>query len=110
MVAITYLTAALAAVTGALASPVQVEAEQPTVVLNERGVPNFIFDDNHPLTIARRAANVTGILARSNTNYNQNYHTGGTVNFSPSTNKFTLNYNVQQDFVVGVGWNPGSTA
>jgi hypothetical protein len=109
MVAISYLSLALAAFSGALAAPVEVEAEPPTVVLDERGMPNFIFDENHPLSIARREANLT-MMGRSNTNYNQNYKTGGTVNFTPSTNKFTLNYNVQQDFVVGVGWNPGSTA
>jgi endo-1,4-beta-xylanase len=109
MVAITYLTAALAAVAGVVASPVEIQAEAPTMVVDERGMPNFVFGEDHPLSIARREANLT-MFGRSNTNYNQNYKTGGTVNFTPSTNKFTLNFNTQQDFVVGVGWNPGSTA
>ncbi|SPQ21404.1 67ba8c36-572c-4107-9e82-f09fb7e2eaad [Thermothielavioides terrestris] len=69
----------------------------------ERGAANFVLHPDHPL--ARRIGNLT---ARSNPSYTQNYQTGGTVNFTPTGTGFTLNYNVQQDFVVGVGWNPGS--
>ncbi|KAK6534043.1 hypothetical protein TWF281_005382 [Arthrobotrys megalospora] len=75
--------------------------------LEKRGDFNFFFGPDHPLAIARR--NET-LARRSNTNYNQKYTTGGTVNFSPQTNGFSVNWNTQNDFVVGVGWNPGSTA
>jgi endo-1,4-beta-xylanase len=102
MVAITTLAVALSAVGAALANP---RAYGDSEQVQERGEPNFVLDFNHPFNIARR-----NLTSRSNTNYVQNYKTGGTVNFQTSTNAFTLNYNVQQDFVVGVGWQPGGTA
>lgn len=74
----------------------------PTIEKRD-GAANFVLTPEHPL--ARRIGNLT---ARSNPSYTQNYKTGGTVNFNPTGTGFTLNYNVQQDFVVGVGWNPGS--
>jgi len=104
MVAFTSLAIALAAVGFTVAAPTVVEG--PAV--EARGLPNFILDDNHPLAIARRAANLT-LLGRSNTNYKQDYTTGGSVQFNAGTNQFSLTYSVSQDFVVGVGWNPGST-
>jgi endo-1,4-beta-xylanase len=45
-------------------------------------------------------------------NYNQNYvASGANVQYSPnqSTGKFTVSYNTQQDFVVGLGWKPGNS-
>lgn len=71
--------------------------------LEERGPADFILHPDHPL--ARRFANLT---ERANPTFTQNYKTGGTVNFTPTGTGFNLNYNVQQDFVVGVGWNPGN--
>lgn len=50
-----------------------------------------------------------GVPLEERTNYVQDYTTGGTVNFTPSGNGFSLNFNTNNDFVVGVGWNPGST-
>ncbi|KAL2132732.1 hypothetical protein VTI74DRAFT_3442 [Chaetomium olivicolor] len=82
-------------------SAVAASLAAPTV--EKRGPANFVLHPDHPL--ARRVGNLT---ARSNPSYTQNYKTGGTVNFNPTGTGFTLNYNVQQDFVVGVGWNPGS--
>lgn len=79
--------------------------------LEERGDMNFVMGYDHPL--AKRFGNFSvraigpAVGPRSNTNYNQNYKTGGTVNFTPGTNSFSLNWNTQQDFVVGVGWQPG---
>ena len=72
--------------------------------LEERGPYNFVLGSDHPLMMARN------LTARSNTNYNQDYTTGGSVNFSPGSNQFSVNWNTQNDFVVGVGWNPGTTA
>ncbi|EPS39174.1 hypothetical protein H072_7081 [Dactylellina haptotyla CBS 200.50] len=95
MVTISTLVLGLSAVSAAVAVP----------TVEKRGDFNFIFGEDHPLAIARR--NET-LARRSNTNYVQNYKTGGTVNFTPSTNAFSLNWNTQNDFVVGVGWNPGS--
>lgn len=45
-------------------------------------------------------------------NYNQNYvASGANVQYSPNqgAGKFTVNYNTQQDFVVGLGWKPGNS-
>jgi endo-1,4-beta-xylanase len=101
MVAVFRLALGLSAVAGALAAPAeygpQVEARDT----------DFVLGSDHPLFLARRAANLTMLMGRSNTDYTQRYTTGGSVNFNPGTNQFSLNYNVQQDFVVGVGWNPG---
>ena len=94
MVAFTLL--ALAAAT-ALAAP----ATDKVALRDDANV--FIGPDHF---LSRRFLNITG---RSNTNYNQNYHTGGTVNYTPGTNQFSVNWNTQNDFVVGVGWQPGST-
>jgi endo-1,4-beta-xylanase len=102
MVAVSALAVGLSALAGVLAAPTEVAAGP----IQARGPTNFVLDDNHPLMIARR--NFT-MSKRSNTNYNQDYTTGGTVNYSPGTNEFTLSFNTQQDFVVGVGWNPGNT-
>ena len=100
MVAFSTLALGLSAVAAALAAPT---VEVPTRV-EERGPADFVLNHDHPL--ARRIGNIT---ARANPSYTQKYTTGGTVNFQTTGTGFTLNYNVQQDFVVGVGWNPGST-
>lgn len=92
MVAFSRLVAGLSAITASLAAPAEVVEKS----VEERGPHNFFLGPDHPL--ARRSA----------INYNQDYTTGGTVNFSPSKTGFTLNWNTQQDFVVGVGWQPGS--
>ena len=99
MVAVTKFLLGLSAATASLAAPT---AEQSS--LTERAPANFVLHPDHPL--ARRFANLT---ERTNPTYTQNYKTGGTVNFTPTGTGFNLNYNVQQDFVVGVGWNPGNT-
>jgi endo-1,4-beta-xylanase len=99
MVGFTSFLLSFAAVTGSFAAPA---ADKP--VLDERGPADFVLHPDHPL--ARRFGNLT---ERANPTYTQNYHTGGTVNFTPTGTGFNLNYNVQQDFVVGVGWNPGNT-
>ncbi|KAK4239419.1 hypothetical protein C8A03DRAFT_32519 [Achaetomium macrosporum] len=94
MVGFSNIVLGLSAVAATLAAP----------TVEQRGPANFVLHPDHPL--ARRIGNIT---ARSNPTYTQNYKTGGTVNFTPTGTGFTLNYNVQQDFVVGVGWNPGTT-
>jgi hypothetical protein len=89
---------ALSAAAVALAAP----AAEPQ--LDARGPHNFVLGPDHPLMVARN------LTARANTNYNQDYTTGGTVSFTPGTNQFSVNWDTQEDFVVGVGWNPGSSA
>ncbi|KAH8703775.1 concanavalin A-like lectin/glucanase domain-containing protein, partial [Talaromyces proteolyticus] len=46
---------------------------------------------------------------RRSTNYEQDYTTGGTVSFSPANGEFYVSWDTTDDFVVGVGWNPGDT-
>jgi len=41
--------------------------------------------------------------------YNQNYRTGGSVNFSPSSNGYSVTFSGAGDFVVGKGWKTGTT-
>jgi endo-1,4-beta-xylanase len=97
------LLVGLSAVAGSLAAP------QSNLAPRAGTPPNFVLDANHPLMLARR--NFTNALMgrQSNTNYNQDYTTGGNIQYSPGTNEFSLTYSVSQDFVVGVGWNPGGT-
>ncbi|KAL7920752.1 glycoside hydrolase family 11 protein [Trichoderma austrokoningii] len=94
MVIFSRFVVGLSAVTASLAAPTEVAEKS----VEARGPHNFFLGPDHPL--ARRSA----------INYNQDYTTGGTVNFSPSKTGFNLNWNTQEDFVVGVGWNPGSTS
>jgi len=97
MVAFSSLALGLSAISAVLAAPAPAPVEK-------RGDFNFMMGPDHPLSLARRN------LTRRSTNYNQDYTTGGTVNFTPSNGAFSVNWNTQDDFVVGVGWNPGSTA
>ncbi|UKZ55831.1 hypothetical protein TrVGV298_009655 [Trichoderma virens] len=97
MVAFSRIVAGLSVIAASLAAPTD-PAEKK---VETRDAYNFFLGPDHPLS--RRS-----VTRRSNTNYNQDYTTGGTVNFTPATNGFSLNWNTQQDFVVGVGWNPGS--
>lgn len=54
-------------------------------------------------------SNLANLQRRQAPNYNQDYTTGGDISFSPSSNGFTLNYDVTQDFVVGKGWTTGDS-
>jgi len=94
MVTFSTLALGLSAIAVSIAAP----TAETSPNLQKRGPYNFALGPEHPLS------------RRGNTNYNQDYTTGGTVNFSPSTNGFSVNWNTQDDFVVGVGWNPGSNA
>ncbi|KAI1313289.1 concanavalin A-like lectin/glucanase domain-containing protein [Xylaria venustula] len=67
---------------------------------------NFFLGPEHPLY----PRNVTELNARSNTNFNQDYVTGGSVSYTPGTNQFSVTWSTSQDFVVGVGWQPGSSS
>ncbi|KAF2235855.1 glycoside hydrolase family 11 protein [Viridothelium virens] len=42
--------------------------------------------------------------------YNQDYTTGGTVNYSPASNGYSVSFSGAADFVVGKGWTTGSTS
>lgn len=89
MVSFTTIVLALASAAVSLAAPV----EEQLVSHN----PNFILGLENGL--AKRQS------------YVQDYTTGGgSVNFSPSsTGPFTVSFSGASDFVVGKGWNPGST-
>ncbi|KAJ5833511.1 carbohydrate-binding module family 1 protein [Penicillium riverlandense] len=99
MVCFFSLALGLSAITASLAAP----TASATNTFQKRGAMNFVMGPDHPL--ARR-----NLTRRSDTNYNQDYTTGGTVNYSPGTNTFSVDWDVTEDFVVGVGWNPGSGA
>ncbi|KAI1328980.1 concanavalin A-like lectin/glucanase domain-containing protein [Xylariaceae sp. FL0255] len=71
---------------------------------------NFVLGPAHPLYPRNITEVDLPLEERSNTNYNQDYITGGSVSYSPGTNEFSVTWNTQEDFVVGVGWKPGSTS
>lgn len=86
MVAFSSLTILAAAISGAIAAPAAV-AYGPEAPDFELGAHN----------LARRALD-----------YNQNYKTGGNVNFSPTNNGYSVSFSGAGDFVVGKGWRTGT--
>ncbi|RFU23925.1 hypothetical protein B7463_g12413, partial [Scytalidium lignicola] len=93
MVTFSSLIATLSVIVGSIASPL--DLAQRDIV--DRGAPDFdLRRDN--TTLSRRQA----------PNYNQDYTTGGTVNYSPSSSSFSVTWNTQDDFVVGRGWTVGT--
>lgn len=62
--------------------------------------------DFHIGTIGPETAE--GDLARRQ-DYNQNYKTGGNVNFSPGSSGYSVSFSGAGDFVVGKGWKTGTT-
>jgi endo-1,4-beta-xylanase len=85
MVAFTQFAVALSAVAGAFAAP----AADP-----KADAPDF------ELT-------TTSLSKRQD--YNQNYKTSGNVQFNPTSNGYSVNFSGAGDFVVGKGWNKGTT-
>lgn len=98
MVAFSSLLVAFTAIVGALAAPTELVKDDNVLDLLSRGPSNFVLD----------TTNTTSLVRRAGINYNQDYTTGGTVNYYHSSTGFQVNWNTQNDFVVGVGWNPGS--
>jgi endo-1,4-beta-xylanase len=45
---------------------------------------------------------------RSAIDYDQDYTTGGTVNYSPSSTGFSVSWDTEDGFDVGVGWVTGT--
>lgn len=80
----THLLIALFAAAGTLAAPTDLVDREPDFVLSA------------PSSLARRQ------------NYNQDYTTGGNVQFSPSSNGYSVTFSNANDFVVGKGWSTGS--
>jgi len=83
MVAFTYLAVAAAAISGALSAPAAYGPEAPDFEIGSQ-------------SLARRQ------------DYNQNYKTGGSVNFSPTNNGYSVSFSNAGDFVVGKGWRTGT--
>jgi endo-1,4-beta-xylanase len=97
MIAFNHLAIALYVIAGlplSLGAPTE-PALLYTRDLEER-IPDFDFFGNLSMLMARQ-------------DYNQNYKTGGNVNYSPSSNGYSVKFSGAQDFVVGKGWTTGST-
>lgn len=88
MVTFSKFAVTLSLIAGTIASPIDAV----------RGPADFVLRRDNS-TLSRRQS----------PNYNQDYTTGGTVNYTPSGSSFSLNWNTQDDFVVGVGWTTGNT-
>lgn len=84
MVAIKYLSIAAAALSGAFAAPAACGPD----------LPDFDIGSQN---LARRQ------------DYNQNYRTGGNVDFSPTNNGYSVSFSNAGDFVVGKGWSKGTS-
>ena len=93
MVALFNLVAILSAVAGSLTSPV----DPATRNLAERGPADFVLGSEN------------AVQRRQSTNYDQDYTTGGDVVYTPNGNSFTVDWDTEDDFVVGVGWSTGNT-
>lgn len=90
MVGISSLAVALFAIAGTLASP-------RGTVTEKRGPQDFVLGRHN--VVSRQSA----------PDYNQDYTTGGTVDYSPDGSSFSVTWDTEDDFVVGVGWTTGST-
>jgi endo-1,4-beta-xylanase len=82
MVHLGHVALAVSAITGVFAAPTA-----------DPDAPDFLIG---PQNLARRQ------------DYNQNYKTGGNVNFSPSNNGYSVTFSGAGDFVVGKGWKTGT--
>ena len=92
MISFTQLAIALSVIAGSLAAP---KAESAPIERDlEKRAPNFELR-NHNLLSPRQ-------------NYEQDYQTGGDVVFTYTSDSFTVQFDDADDFVVGVGWQPGS--
>lgn len=100
MVGFISLAFAVSAIATALAAPttefVGPAPQGGHLVNREAGddLPDFQLGGEH---LARRQ------------DYNQNYKTGGSVNFSPASNGYSVTFSGAGDFVVGKGWKTGTT-
>jgi endo-1,4-beta-xylanase len=83
MIGLGHLSLALLAMAGVLAAPTA-----------DLDAPDFMLG---PHNLERRQ------------DYNQNYRTGGSVNFSPASNGYSVSFSGAGDFVVGKGWKTGTT-
>jgi endo-1,4-beta-xylanase len=100
MVSFSSLIITFIAIAGSLAAPADLIKDDVVPDLASRGPSNFIIDaTTSNASLARRSA----------INYNQDYTTGGTVNYYSSSTGFEVTWDTEDDFVVGVGWQPGST-
>lgn len=88
------LLVALVVITTSLAAP----AARASSSLVRRGPSNFILEAGSPL------------FRRSAPNYSEDWTSGKAVDYTNSSTGFDLTWDTPDDFVVGVGWNPGSTA
>lgn len=84
---------ALSVVAGSFAAPTDPVKRD----IAERGPHDFALGQGS--TLSRRSA----------INYDQDYTTGGTVNYTPSSTGFSVSWDTEDDFVVGVGWTTGSS-
>ncbi|KAK0756354.1 hypothetical protein N5P37_011006 [Trichoderma harzianum] len=98
MIGSSSLLIAITSIAGSLAIPTGLGPSESSVDIIERGAHDFVLGSHNDI---RRRASI---------NYDQNYQTGGTVNYSPSGSGFSVNWNTQDDFVVGVGWTTGSSS
>ena len=86
MVAFSYFAAAAWVIVGSLAAPTAEPAAN-------NDAPDFELGGDK---LVRRQ------------DYTQNYKTGGSVNFSPNSNGYSVTFSGAGDFVVGKGWKTGS--
>lgn len=72
----------------------------------------FALPTAEPITFDIRDDNVTLVERAQAVNYNQDYvASGANVQYSPNmgAGSFSVSYNTNKDFVVGLGWQPGNT-
>jgi len=90
MVGFSSLFVAFIAIGASLAAPVD--------TLIERSPEDFFVNSRELGNLHRRQ------------NYIENYTTGGTVDFSPSSTGFSVTWDTPDDFIVGKGWSVGGSS
>jgi endo-1,4-beta-xylanase len=101
MVAINQLALLFAAATAAYAAPVD-------SVERDASAPDFEFNIAGAEKAKRDWNGVTALSKRQDYNQNWNSNSGGYVNYSPTSNGYSVNFGGAGDFGVGKGWTTGS--
>lgn len=86
MIVLSYLTVILSAAAACLTVP--------TESIERNAAPDFEL----------------GIKLVRRQDYNQDYTTSGSVQYSPASNGYSVTFSSAQDFVVGKGWKTGSAS
>lgn len=96
MVSFTSLIVALSAIAGSLAAPADTIPAAAERDVTGRDQPDFVLGRHND------------VRRRTTLNYDQDYTTGGTVDYTVTSGGYEVTWSNADDFVVGRGWSTGT--